>query len=73
MIAGVYWSRIVGPIVGIAAFLTLFRMLSGWWGIVLGMFAFGFCSWWGETHWARQATAQERRAELEDRTRDSPE
>lgn len=69
MIAGVYWSRIVGPIVGIAVFLTIFRIGGGYRGLILGMAAFGFCAWLGERYWARQASTEEKRLALEDRVR----
>ena len=72
MIGGVYWSRIVGPLVGIVAFLTIFRMGGSWRGLIFGLAAFGFCSWWGERHWARQATDEEKRLALEDRVRNPP-
>ena len=72
-IAGIYWSRILGPILGMAAALLVFRALENRWGILLGLGAFLALSWWGERRWGKQASEEERRLTIEDRVRNSPE
>lgn len=71
-IAGIYWSRVLGPIFGMVAALTIFRALENRWGIFLGLFAFLASSWWGERRWWKLADAEERRLEIEDRVRNPP-
>jgi high-affinity Fe2+/Pb2+ permease len=72
-IAGLYWSRIAGPVVGLALFFLLFRFGGGYRGLILGLIAFLAASWFGEHLWWKQADAEERRLEIEDRVRNPPE
>lgn len=72
-IAGIYWSRILGPIVGMAGALLVFRALENRWGLVLALGVFLALSWWGERRWWRQADAEEQRLTIEDRMRNPPE
>ena len=73
MIAGVVWSRLAGPIVGLALFFLMFRWGGGYRGLLLGLGAFLAASWWGERHWWKQASAEQRRLDIEDRVRNPPE
>lgn len=52
-VAGIYWTRIVGPIVGLAGFFLFLRWGGGVRGAVLGLCAFIAACWWGEYTWLK--------------------
>lgn len=72
-IVGIYWSRLVGPVIGLTAFVLMFRWGGGFRGLIFGGLAFIAACWWGEWGWYKQASEQERRLALEDRVRNPPE
>lgn len=72
-VVGIFWSRIVGPVVGLALFFLMLRWGGGMRGIMLGLAAYLAACWWGERFWLARADAEEARLALEERRRNPPE
>lgn len=68
IIAGLFWSRIVGPVVGLALFFLMYRWGGGARGLMLGAAGFIAACWWGERFWLAQEADESLR--IEDRGRD---
>lgn len=64
--------RLVAALAGVVIFLALFAAIGGMGGLLGGFAGAGAIWWLGERLWRRKATAEELRADLEDRVRNPP-
>lgn len=64
--------RGVAAFAGVAIFLALSVTIGGADGLLAGFAGAGATWWLGERYWRRMATAEQRRADLEDRVRNPP-
>ena len=64
--------RLAAALAGVVVFLALFAAIGGAGGLLAGFAGAGATWWLGERIWRRVATAEERRADLEDRVRNPP-